>query len=162
MDLKDYCKSLSEDGLAQRVFSQGIRYADKNKTWRFWACYYCDENFHDFELCMEHIEREHEGKIGQDSQMKPFLFTEIDADGGGSDVYDIFLVSGTVFITDIERLVFTSEPSCPLDDRLLRVEVEYGSASTCDAKVAVPPDIDAFTKWMFDFSPASTAEELEA
>ncbi|KAH7845923.1 hypothetical protein Vadar_007545 [Vaccinium darrowii] len=175
-DLRQYYSSLFKDGSAIRVFSEGIDYAEKNKNWKFWLCYYCDEKFEDFELRTKHIEQMHEGVIGQNSQMKPFLFQEIDAVSGGSEAYDNFLIDGNVYIIN-ERIVLAGDSSRPLDDRLLRVEViphrhhdgveddEDSSALTCsicDAEVAVPPDLDAFGQWLFDGPPTSTTEELSA
>ncbi|KAI8534174.1 hypothetical protein RHMOL_Rhmol10G0068700 [Rhododendron molle] len=99
--------------------------------------------------------------------MRPFLFTEIVAGGGESEVYDNLLANGAFYTADMGLILLSRRKltSCPLDDRLLRVEVEYGSASSCsirDAQVAVPPDIYALTNWLFDVPPTSpTAEELE-
>lgn len=170
-DLKAYCTSLrkkkGEIGSAERVFSEAIGYAKKNKTWKFWPCYYCDEKFQDFKPRLKHIEQEHDGEIGQDLKMRPFLFTEIVAGGGESEVYDNLLANGAFYTADMGLILLSRRKltSCPLDDSLLRVEVEYGSASSCsirDAQVAVPPDIYALTKWLFDVPPTSpTAEELE-
>ncbi|KAG5527705.1 hypothetical protein RHGRI_028595 [Rhododendron griersonianum] len=170
-DLKAYCTSLrkkkGEIGSAERVFSKAIGYAEKNKTWKFWPYYYCDEKFQDFKPCLKHIEQEHDGEIGQDLKMRPFLFTEIVAGGGESEVYDNLLANGAFYTADMGLILLSRRKltSCPLDDSLLRVEVEYGSASSCsirDAQVAVPPDIYALTKWLFDVPPTSpTAEELE-
>ncbi|KAH7845551.1 hypothetical protein Vadar_003467 [Vaccinium darrowii] len=174
-DLRQYYSSLCKDGSAIRVFSEGIDYAEKNKNWKFWLCYYCDEKFDDFELRMKHIEQMHEGVIGKNPQMKRFFFQEIDADSE-SEVYDNFFVDGIVYVIK-ERIVLAGDSSCPLDDRLIRVEVmphrhhdgvengKNGSASTCsitDAEVAVPPDLDAFGQWLFDGPAISTTEELSA
>ncbi|KAI8525482.1 hypothetical protein RHMOL_Rhmol13G0233300 [Rhododendron molle] len=164
-DLRGYCRSLCKDGLAEMYFLEGLDYAEKNKSWKFWACYYCDEKFQDFESRLDHIEREHDEEIGQDLQMKPFLFAEIDADSGRSEVYDNLLANGTFYRTDMERIVFTGDSSCPWDDRLLRVEVEDASTSACsisDAEVAVPhpPDIDAFTQWLFEVRTTSNAGDI--
>ncbi|KAH7846006.1 hypothetical protein Vadar_008538 [Vaccinium darrowii] len=172
-DLREYYSSVCKDGTVKRVISESIGYVDEKKNWKFWPCYYCDEKFEDYELRMKHVERKHEGVIGKKSAMRLFLFQEIDADSGGSEVYHNFqIVNGTIYMIK-ERIVLTGDSLCPLDDRLLRVEVsphrhhdgveddENGSAST-DAEVAVPPDIDAFGQWLFDGPPTSTAEELAA
>ncbi|KAI8533841.1 hypothetical protein RHMOL_Rhmol10G0041300 [Rhododendron molle] len=98
-DLREYCCSICKDGLAKRVFPEGIGYAKKNKTWKFWGCYHCDEKFGDLELRLKHIEREHEGEIGQKLKVKPFEFPEIDAEWAD------MLVNGTWEPVDTPRAI---------------------------------------------------------
>ncbi|KAH7845632.1 hypothetical protein Vadar_004201 [Vaccinium darrowii] len=98
-DLREYYSSLCKDGLAERVFSEGIGYAEKNKSWKFWGCYYCDEKFEDMELRMKHIERKHEGEIGCKLKVKPFVFPEINAEWAD------LLVNGTWKPVDTPRAI---------------------------------------------------------
>ncbi|KAF7130792.1 hypothetical protein RHSIM_Rhsim10G0031400 [Rhododendron simsii] len=98
-DLRKYCCSVCKDGFAKRVFSEGIGYAEKNRSWKFWGCYYCDEKFGDLELRLKHIEREHEGEIGQKLKVKPFEFPEIDAEWAD------MLVNGTWEPVDTPRAI---------------------------------------------------------
>ncbi|KAG5527415.1 hypothetical protein RHGRI_028338 [Rhododendron griersonianum] len=98
-DLRKYCCSVCKDGFAERVFSEVIGYAEKNRSWKFWGCYYCDEKFGDLELRLKHIEREHEGEIGQKLKVKPFEFPEIDAEWAD------MLVNGTWEPVDIPRAI---------------------------------------------------------
>ncbi|XP_058188006.1 uncharacterized protein LOC131304690 [Rhododendron vialii] len=98
-DLREYCCSVCKDGLAERVFSEGIGYAEKNRSWKFWGCYYCDEKFGDLEQRLKHIEREHEGEIGQKLKVKPFEFPEIDAEWAD------MLVNGTWEPVDTPRAI---------------------------------------------------------
>ncbi|CAL5369971.1 unnamed protein product [Camellia sinensis] len=76
-DLRDHFSSM-KDGLAAKTFSEALGFAQENKTWKFWSCFFCGETFKDSELQMQHIDQEH--KKGISSKLQQVKPEEVDAD----------------------------------------------------------------------------------
>ncbi|KAL6960699.1 hypothetical protein U1Q18_038462 [Sarracenia purpurea var. burkii] len=75
-DLRWHFRS-SKDGLAAVIFSEAIDFAQKNKTWKFWGCCFCDEKFIIPEMSLNHLVEEHKRDI---VQLQYFVPQKIDAD----------------------------------------------------------------------------------
>ncbi|CAL9247237.1 unnamed protein product [Arabidopsis halleri] len=67
-DLKSHF-SASKDGQAYEILSEALSFCEANKTWRFWACCRCSENFIEPEAHMHHIVQEHMGNVLPKMQM---------------------------------------------------------------------------------------------
>ncbi|KAL6960700.1 hypothetical protein U1Q18_038463 [Sarracenia purpurea var. burkii] len=76
-DLERHYRSL-KGGSVTKIFSEAMVFAEKNKTWKFWACFFCDEKFVNSELHVQHLEQEHKWKVHED--LEALLAMEIDAD----------------------------------------------------------------------------------
>ncbi|KAF6159898.1 hypothetical protein GIB67_032982 [Kingdonia uniflora] len=68
----------SKDGLALEVLSEALSFAQANKTWKFWMCSCCNENFTDCESHMQHVVREHMGSLP--AKLQSVLPQECDTD----------------------------------------------------------------------------------
>ncbi|KAL7232421.1 hypothetical protein ACSBR2_010443 [Camellia fascicularis] len=75
-DLRDHFSSF-KGGLAATTFSEAIGFAQKNKTWKFRPCCFCDDKFKDSELQMQHIKQEHNTDIL--SKLQIVVPEEVDA-----------------------------------------------------------------------------------
>ncbi|GFZ19156.1 hypothetical protein Acr_27g0008950 [Actinidia rufa] len=93
-DLRDHFRSL-KDKSAARAFSEAVDYAGKNKTWKFWPCYLCDEKFAKVESRLKHIQKFHKKAIARD--LRDYVPREIDPD------WAKLLVHGTWKPVDIPR-----------------------------------------------------------
>ncbi|CAL5369972.1 unnamed protein product [Camellia sinensis] len=76
-DFRDHFSSF-KGGLAATTFSEAIGFAQKNKTWKFRPCCFCDDKFKDSELQMQHIKQEHNTDIL--SKLQIVVPEEVDAD----------------------------------------------------------------------------------
>ncbi|KAA8530304.1 hypothetical protein F0562_005013 [Nyssa sinensis] len=75
-----------KDCLADEILSEAIGFAEKNKTWRFWACCSCDEKFVDSESHIQHLQSEHMGNLSP--ELQSILPLKVDADW-----FEMFLTS---------------------------------------------------------------------
>ncbi|GFZ07717.1 hypothetical protein Acr_19g0006540 [Actinidia rufa] len=75
-DLSEYFR-LSKDSSAQKTISEAVDFAEKNKTWKFWPCCFCDEKFIDWGLLMQYLVQEHNNNI--EHKVKEWLDPEVDA-----------------------------------------------------------------------------------
>lgn len=51
----------SKNGLASEILSQALTYAAVSKSWKFWTCCRCQENFSDQDCHMRHVMQQHMG-----------------------------------------------------------------------------------------------------
>ncbi|KAJ4972883.1 hypothetical protein NE237_006057 [Protea cynaroides] len=76
-DLRAHFSS-AKDGFALEILSEALSFAEANKTWKFWVCCRCSENFIDCESHMQHVVREHMGNLS--SKLQSILPQEVDTD----------------------------------------------------------------------------------
>ncbi|KAL9831594.1 putative transcription factor C2H2 family [Arabidopsis thaliana] len=67
-DLKSHFSG-SKDGQAYEIVSEALSFCEANKTWRFWACCRCSQNFIESEAHMHHIVQAHMGNVLPKMQM---------------------------------------------------------------------------------------------
>ncbi|MCL7027292.1 hypothetical protein MKW94_004287 [Papaver nudicaule] len=76
-DLKSHFSS-SKDGLMLETLLEALLFAQDKKTWKFWVCCCCSENFTDGDSHMQHVVREHMGSLSLNLQS--VLPQEVDTD----------------------------------------------------------------------------------
>ncbi|GFY89480.1 ubiquitin carboxyl-terminal hydrolase-related protein [Actinidia rufa] len=95
-DLKEHFRLLKDDS-AMKAFLESLDYADKNKTWKSWPCFWCDEKFAKVELRLKHIEKFHKEFEKIARKLRDYVPQEIDPD------WAKLLVHGTWKPVDIPR-----------------------------------------------------------
>ncbi|KAK7388993.1 hypothetical protein VNO78_23824 [Psophocarpus tetragonolobus] len=76
-DLKSHYGS-SKDTLPNDILSEGLSYAEANKTWKFWPCCNCEEKQSNPDSHRHHVVQEHMGSLS--SQMQRLLPQNVDSE----------------------------------------------------------------------------------
>lgn len=68
----------AKDGVALKVLSEALSFAESNKTWKVWVCCRCSEKFTNRESHIQHVVGEHLGNLSP--QLQAVLPQEVDSE----------------------------------------------------------------------------------
>ena len=79
-DIRAHFSSSSnkDGGQAYEILSDALAFGERNKKWKFWACFRCGERFPDAESHMQHVVQEHMGNLLP--KIQPLLPPNVDSE----------------------------------------------------------------------------------